>query len=119
LAVSWDRTKAWARIHVFRALTAGAVLAAYVYGWIYAPEVLTWWKRTTTTTIEAGCRLLPYPWGDRVEATLGNFGLWVQVTLAIAAFRVLIWLAMVALRGIWAVRERRRGRPPMRAEDRR
>ena len=54
-----------------------------IYGWLYIPEMLTWWKRTTTNLIETGCGLLPYPWGDRIEATLGNFVLWVQITLAI------------------------------------
>ena len=68
------------RSHIFRIWTASAVLAAYIYGWLYIPEVLTWWKRTTTNLIETGCGLLPYPWGDRIEATLGNFGLWVQIT---------------------------------------
>jgi hypothetical protein len=84
------------RNHIFRAWTACAVLAGYAYGWLYAPEMLTWWKRTTTTAIEAGCALLPYPWGDRIEATLGNFGLWVQITLAIVVFRILIWFVIVA-----------------------
>jgi len=79
----WDNTKAGLRRHAFRTWTACAILAAYVYGWVYVPELLTWWKRTTTSVIEAGCSMLPYPWNDRIEATLGNFGLWVQVTLAI------------------------------------
>jgi hypothetical protein len=83
-----------------------AVLAGYVYGWFYVPELLTWWKRTTTAAIEAGCELLPYPWSDRVEATLGNFGLWVQITLAIIAFRLLVWFAMAALRLVWQSRRR-------------
>ena len=96
--------KAWLRTHVFRAWTAAAVLAAYVYGWIYFPEVLTWWKRTTTNLIETGCGQLPYPWGDRIEATLGNFGLWVQITLAIIVFRILVWLLMVLLRSIGTTR---------------
>jgi hypothetical protein len=99
--------KAWLRTHVFRIWTAGAVLAAYVYGWIYFPEVLTWWKRTTTNLIEAGCGQLPYPWGDRIEATLGNFGLWVQITLAIIVFRILVWLLLFLLRGVHIARHSR------------
>jgi hypothetical protein len=95
------------RRHAFRTWTACAILAAYVYGWVYVPELLTWWKRTTSGLIEAGCGLLPYPWNDRIEATLGNFGLWVQITLAIIAFRILMWLVMSALRAIWPVRHRR------------
>jgi hypothetical protein len=74
------------------------VLAGAAYSWIYAPEFLTWWKRTTASVIEAGCGLLPYPWGDRIEATLGNFGLWVQITLAIIVFRLVVWLVMATLR---------------------
>jgi hypothetical protein len=102
------------RNHVFRAWTAAVILAAYVYGWLYVPEMLTWWKRTTTTIIEAGCNLLPYPWGDRIEATLGDFGLWVQITVAIIAFRILMWLAISLLRRMWTVHDRRSGRslPP-------
>jgi hypothetical protein len=83
---------------VFRFWTALLVLAGFVYGWLYIPEGLTWWKRTTTSLIETGCGLLPYPWGDRIEATIGNFGIWVQITLAIIAFRVLAWLVIGGLR---------------------
>jgi hypothetical protein len=100
----WSSTKIRVRSHVFRAWTALAILATYVYGWLYRPETLTWWKRTTTSIIEAGCGLLPYPWGDRIEATLGNFGLWVQITLAIIAFRILMWLTISALRLIFGRR---------------
>jgi hypothetical protein len=100
LALSWNNVGGRIRNHVFRVWTACAILAAYVYAWLYAPEALTWWKRTTTAIIQAGCDLLPYPWGDRVEATLGNFGLWVQITLAIIVFRVLIWLLIAATRRI-------------------
>jgi hypothetical protein len=98
---AWNRAKLRLRSHVFRVWTAFVVLAAYVYGWVNMPEALTWWKRTITAIIESGCDLLPYPWGDRIEATLGNFGLWVQVTLAILAFRILMWLLMSVLRGVW------------------
>jgi hypothetical protein len=98
MASTWNRTKDRLRNHAFRALTAAAVLAAYIYGWLYVPELLTWWKRTTTAAIEAGCGLLPYPWGDRIEATLGNLGLWVQITLAILALRVLVWMALSLFR---------------------
>jgi hypothetical protein len=103
---SWDNAKARVRNHVFRFWTAAAILAAYVYGWLYVPEVLTWWKRSTTAIIEAGCGLVPYPWGDRIEATLGNLGLWVQITIAIVVFRILVWLVMAAFRGMWSARRR-------------
>src|SRR6201989_3040052 len=104
LETSWEATKARVRSHIFRLWTAFAVLAAYVYAWIYAPELLTWWKRTTTTAIEDGCGFLPYPWGDRIEATLGNFGLWVQITLAIVVLRVLMCLVISATRRAFASR---------------
>jgi hypothetical protein len=111
---SWNSAKARIGSHIFRMWTACAVLAGYVCGWLYIPEVLTWWKRKTTAIIEAGCDLLPYPWGDRVEATLGNFGLWVQITLAIIVFRMLMWLAILAMRRAWWGRDFRpkRSRPP-------
>jgi hypothetical protein len=108
LAPPWNNTKGWLRSHFFRAWTACAVLAVFVYGWLYVPETLTWWKRTTTTMIEAGCGFLPYPWGDRVEATLGDFGLWVQITLAVIAFRIVVWVLIVALRRIWTIARHRR-----------
>ena len=100
----WDATKARIRSHVFRIWTMLAVLGAYVYAWVYAPEVLTWWKRSTTAAIEWGCDLLPYPWGDRIEATLGNFGLWVQIALAITAFRIAVWLVLSGLRAAFTRR---------------
>jgi hypothetical protein len=100
----WNNVKIRVRSHMFRVWTALAVLAGYVYGWLYVPELLIWWKRTTTSVIEAGCTLLPYPWGDRIEATIGNFGLWVQITLAIIAFRILVWVVMSALRLAWGSR---------------
>lgn len=116
---SWNSAKERLRSHIFRVWTAGAVLAGYVGAWLYAPEILTWWKRTTTAAIEAGCDLLPYPWGDRLEATLGNFGLWVQITLAIIMFRLLMWLASVVLRRMWgASRPAPDGSPPVAPGDR-
>jgi hypothetical protein len=66
--------------------------------------MLTWWKRTTEAAVEAGCDLLPYPWGDRLEATIGNFGLWVQITLAIILFRILVWLVISAVSRVLAPR---------------
>jgi hypothetical protein len=120
LEPSWEGTKARLRSHIFRLWTACAVLAAYVYGWLYVPELLTWWKRTTTAVIEDGCNLLPYPWGDRIEATLGNFGLWVQITLAIIVFRILMWLVISVVRRALASRdpELDDSRPLRAAEDR-
>ncbi len=101
------RWKHTVRGHVFRFWTALFVLTGCVYSWLYRPEVLTWWKRTTTSLIESSCNLLPYPWGDRIEATLGNFGLWVQITLAIVAFRILMWIVASAIRLALGSRNRR------------
>ncbi|MFO1023793.1 MAG: hypothetical protein U1E70_01305 [Acetobacteraceae bacterium] len=92
---------AWLRTQIFRLWTAAAVLAAYAYAWIDRPEWLTWWKRATERGIERACAALPYPWGDRIEATLGNFGLWVQITLAIVVFRILVWLLMAMTGHLW------------------
>ena len=99
---------AWLRSHLFRIWTAGAVLVAYGYAWVDVPEYLTWWKRTTTWAIERGCDLLPYPWGDRIETTLGNFGVWVQITLAIIVFRIAVWLVLYPARRAWTKSQRRR-----------
>lgn len=119
MASSWNDIKGWIRSHFFRAWTAGAVLAAYAYSWVYVPEMLTWWKRMTTSVIETACGLLPYPWGDRIEATLGNFGLWVQITLAIMAFRVLTWGVMWLSRQVWTAYSRGDGNfPPVSSENR-
>jgi hypothetical protein len=89
----------WFRVHFFRFWTACAVLGAYVYLWLNRPEYLTWWKRTVEALIEAGCSRLPYPWGDQIESTIGNIGLWMQVTLAILIFRTLLGLLLMLIRG--------------------
>ena len=98
-AQSWpmEAWRNWLLTHIFRIITAAIVLVGYGYGLIYFPQALTWWKRTVTTLVERGCGLLPYPWGDRFEATVGDFGLWVQLTVAILAFRV---IASVVINGI-------------------
>ena len=102
----WDSARMRVRSHLFRIWTAAAFLAAYVYAWVYAPEALTWWKRSTEAAIEAGCGLLPYPWGDRIEATIGNFGLWVQITIGIVVFRLLVWLVYAGMRLVFTRRRR-------------
>jgi hypothetical protein len=97
-----DRKLDGAKAHLgrllFRTWTALAILGGYLYSWVYYPEALTWWKRSTTAAIEWACGLLPYPWGDRTEASVGDFGLWIQITLAILAFRLGVWLLMSAFR---------------------
>jgi hypothetical protein len=62
------------------------------------PEYLTWWKRAIDTLIENGCGLLPYPWGDRVESTIGDIGLWMQITLAILLLRAVVGAFIIAFR---------------------
>ena len=94
----WHNAKIRLRSHVFRIWTALAVLIGFVYGWIYAPESLTWWKHATENAVQFLCSQLPYPWGDRIESTVGNFGVWVQITLAIIVFRLAMWLVIVVVR---------------------
>ena len=88
----------WARVHLFRLWTALAVLGGFGYLWVSHPEYLTWWKRTVNGLVDAICDRLPYPWGDRIGSTIGNFGIWVQLTLAILAFRAVIGLILLVLR---------------------
>ena len=108
MGFSWDNSWDWLRSHLFRIWTATVVLVAYAYAWVYRPEVLTWWKRLTTRAIESGCGLLPYPWGDRIEATIGNFGLWVQISSAIIGFRIVIGLLAFLARRVRARSDRQR-----------
>ena len=81
---------AWARVHFFRLWTASLILAGFGYCLMNKPEYLTWWKRTTDWLIQSGCGFLPYPWGDRIEATVGNLGATMQIILAIVALRVFL-----------------------------
>jgi hypothetical protein len=91
---------AWVRVQFFRFWTALAVLGTYGYLWIDRPEYLSWWKRSVDALIESGSAQLPYPWGDRIESTIGNFGIWVQVTLAILIFRAALGLLLLCIRMI-------------------
>ena len=91
---------AWLRVQFFRFWTAAVVLGTYGYLWLNKPEYLSWWKRSVDALIETSSAQLPYPWGDRVESTIGNFGLWVQVTLAILIFRATIGLLLLLIRMI-------------------
>lgn len=79
----------WLRDNFFRAWTAVAVLVFFGWALVSRPDVLRWWKRSVDRFIETSTDLIPSPWGDRIEVTLGNFGIWVQITLAIIALRVL------------------------------
>jgi hypothetical protein len=98
---SFVNARRWAGVHFFRFWTALAVAGSFGYFWVNKPEYLTWWKRSTDALIEAGCGMLPYPWGDRIESTIGDFGVWVQLTLAILAARVILSLLMIVLRMIY------------------
>jgi hypothetical protein len=88
----------WLRVQLFRLWTAVFILTVYGYLWLNKPEYLTWWKRTIDYLIEGSCANLPYPWGDRIESTLGNFGIWVQLSLAILSFRAALGLALLVVR---------------------
>lgn len=89
---------AWARMHLFRLWTAVVTLAGFGYLWVNRPEWLTWWKRSVDELVRTGCSWLPYPWGDRIESTIGNFGIWVQLTLAILALRIVVGLLLMGFR---------------------
>jgi hypothetical protein len=93
-----EATWAWLRVQFFRFWTALVVLGTCGYLWINKPEYLSWWKRRVDALIEGGSAHLPYPWGDRIESTIGNFGIWVQITLAILAFRVVIGILLLLVR---------------------
>jgi hypothetical protein len=100
----------WMRVQFFRFWTALVVLGAYGYFWLNTPEYLTWWKRTVNTLIEKGCDMLSYPWGDRIESTVGNFGIWVQITLAILIFRTIIGTVLILIRASSAAADTRSSR---------
>jgi len=84
---------AWARLHIFRTLTAVLTLVLLGLCFFYDPELITWWLRTTMRTIEFVAALLPYPWGDQIEIILKALGgsFWFQIASAIIIVRVVIW----------------------------
>lgn len=79
----------WVLTQVFRFCTALLTLAALALSFLYKPEWLTWWFRTTMAGIEAASGALPYPWGDRFEVAMRGIGgsFWIQITLAILIVR--------------------------------
>ena len=83
----------WTRVQFFRLWTASAVIILFGLAFWYAPELLTWWQKTVLKMIENGSEMLPYPWSNRVEYIMINFGasIWLQFALAIILFRVLMW----------------------------
>src|ERR1035437_8087172 len=56
----------WILTHVTRVWTALFTLAGLGAAFVYKPELLTLYLRTTMTAIERGTAALPYPWGDRL-----------------------------------------------------
>jgi hypothetical protein len=86
--------RSWVLTHLFRIWTALLTVIGIGWSFLYKPEWLTWWLRTTMAAIEKGCALLPYPWGDRVEIATRGIGasFWVQITLAIIFVRVIAWM---------------------------
>jgi hypothetical protein len=75
----------WILTHVSRAWTALFTLAGLGAAFVYKPELLTLYLRTTMTAIETGTAALPYPWGDRAEVVLRGIGgsIWMQLAFAI------------------------------------
>ena len=84
----------WILIHLTRLWTALFTLAGLGAAFVYKPEWLTLYLRTTMTAIEAGAAALPYPWGDRLEVILRGIGgsVWMQFAFAIMVVRVAVWL---------------------------
>jgi hypothetical protein len=105
--------KTWVRTHVFRTWTALATLVAFGASFLYKPEWLTWWLRTTMTGVEQGSALLPYAWGDRFEVVLRGIGgsFWIQIALAILIVRVVAWLIGYGWRRARHRRRLRRANP--------
>jgi hypothetical protein len=83
---------AWARLHIFRTVTAVLTLVLLGLCFFYDPELITWWLRTTVRIIEFVAGLLPYPWGDRVEIAMKAIGgsFWFQIASAIIMVRAVI-----------------------------
>jgi hypothetical protein len=82
----------WTRVQFFKLWTAAAVIILFGLAFWYAPELLTWWQRNILRMIENGSYLLSYPWNNRVEYILINFGasIWLQFVLAIFLLRILM-----------------------------
>jgi hypothetical protein len=96
-SVRWGERHAdlltWFRVHFFRFWTATVVVFLFGFCFWYAPELLTGWQRMVLSLIQSGSEMLPYPWSNRVQYIMINFGasIWLQFTLAIILLRVLCW----------------------------
>ena len=76
---------------------------------IYKPELLTLYLRTTMMVIETGTAALPYLWGDREEVILRGIGgsVWMQFAFAITIARDRV--AICATRCVFLARTSRLG----------
>jgi hypothetical protein len=83
--------KTWFLTHFFRTWTAALTVAGLCLAYVYKPEWLTWWMRSTMAGIESVSSFIPYPWGDRLEVALRTIGgsFWIQITIAVIAVRVI------------------------------
>src|ERR1700682_4906222 len=95
--------KRWIRTHFTRAWTALVTLAGLGLAFVYKPDVLTLYLRTTMTAIETGAAALPYPWGDRAEVILRGIGgsVWMQFAFAILVVRVMVWFIARLIGYFW------------------
>src|ERR1700681_4377631 len=86
--------KRWILTHATRVWTALLTLVGLGAAFVYKPELLTLYLRTTMTAIETGTAALPYPWGDRLEVILRGIGgsVWIQFAFAIIVVRVIVWI---------------------------
>jgi membrane protein implicated in regulation of membrane protease activity len=105
----------WFRVHFFRFWTATAILLLFGLSFWYAPELLTSWQKAVLNLIQGASDMLPYPWSNRVQFIMVNFGasIWLQFTLAIILLRVLCWPV-----GRWFRRRKRKKREFNRMQDR-
>jgi hypothetical protein len=82
----------WSRGRFFRFWTGAVVIAIFGMAFLYVPEFLTWWQKSVLKVIGECSRLLPYPWSNRIEYLMTNFGasIWLQIVVANFLFRVLM-----------------------------
>lgn len=101
--------KRWILTHMTRVWTAMFTLAGLGAAFVYKPELLTLYLRTTMTAIEKTTAALPYPWGDRLEVILRGIGgsVWMQFAFAIIVVRMMVWLMARCIGYCW--RRKRHG----------
>jgi hypothetical protein len=86
--------RTWILTHIMRVLSTVITLGGLGAAFVYRPELLTLYLRTTMKAIETGTAALPYPWGDRLDVVLRGIGgsVWMQFAFAIVVVRVIVWL---------------------------